>query len=952
MPSIRHVSLVQKLRWHVTGNISPTAFAIGDVDGNGDNEFVIGNLVGELFVFKGNHPEGLPWLTCKGLGTITAVAIGDIRNWGRNSVVVISAEGLCHIFDISGIEDDPHIQVQHGGDGHGSAVGDMAGSGRQLTVPATPSLRPVPDHHHHNRYHGQHHNHHHHQSHHSQSLAHATPPIPHYAGGLQGSATPRQNSTHSSFHQHTVFMPSSSSTTPIHTPSIGSNSRRGSEAASGPGSAGATGSTMAGSARTTSAMLAGLIGTPLPTTTTSSTPLTSTASSSVTVTAGAHPPSLTAGPHLGGQHSPQIAHQHTGRSINSNSSTTPLLRPQLVVMPASSPALNGQSGNLSPSTSTRAATIATMPHSSSLQSQHQQLPPHPYSSAQQAGSSQHQQPQPLSQQAQQRGSISFANASRASSPGVVVGSETPRWRFVNGRRVLEKPNLTLPVPVNINRAQIADIDGDGINELVLARTDRILHSYALHVGRTPSPPLANQNGGVGHSRKSTMASVSTTRQNTSGTTGAAGAETTAGGHHPTPSLTGSHSEGTHALNFMRLLSRTSSISTLDSNGLLSPVEERRETTIHYPSITSAGRAYATMTGVSPGASVGSEQQQQSSSSMNKSSQQQQPPVVASRLILVEKKRWALDGQIHCLSVSTDSETGMPLLLIAQPGLNFVMIDHKGTIIRPPNQVVRDTKSLSNLGAPDTPTKSLGSGDVATDIVCATYYEGHNGSGKPKNVIGLMSMDGVLALHDMKQQTARVHDLDSTHKIFGFSKLNFGRRQQQPHENHQHHHHSRRHQHPRTKGGDKADRDPFDLSDSSDSDDDDDVHGGYGRSAERLSSLKYSPRHRREYERLKKRAKQQQQQGGALIDQILEDDEGPIGSFCNNDNEGEDDDDDDDFLDLGEHEKPSLLVKHPAQPALQNDIFVGCSWSGITFFIDQDFNTAQYDFESRVCAFGA
>ena len=35
MPNTRHVSLVQKLRWHVSGNISPTAFAIGDVDGHG-----------------------------------------------------------------------------------------------------------------------------------------------------------------------------------------------------------------------------------------------------------------------------------------------------------------------------------------------------------------------------------------------------------------------------------------------------------------------------------------------------------------------------------------------------------------------------------------------------------------------------------------------------------------------------------------------------------------------------------------------------------------------------------------------------------------------------------------------------------------------------------------------------------------------------------------------------
>ncbi|KAF9971819.1 integrin alpha FG-GAP repeat-containing protein 2 [Actinomortierella ambigua] len=275
------------------------------------------------------------------------------------------------------------------------------------------------------------------------------------------------------------------------------------------------------------------------------------------------------------------------------------------------------------------------------------------------------------------------------------------------------------------------------------------------------------------------------------------------------------------------------------------------------------------------------------------------------------------------------------------------------MIKPPNQVIRDSKSLSNLGAPDTPTKTLGSGDVATDIVCATYYEGSNGNGgKPRDIIGLMSMDGVLALHDMKNQTARVHDLDSTHKIFGFSKLNFGRQQQRPHGIHPHHHISQRHQHTRSKGRGKANQEQFHLSESSDSDDDVDS-AVYGRSTERLSSLKYSPRHRREYERLKKRAKKQQQEGGAPVDQILEGDESPMTGHGDNGNGDDyDDDDDDDFIDSAEQEEPSLLVRHPSQPALQNDIFVGCSWSGITFFIDQDFNTAQYDFESRVCAFGA
>jgi hypothetical protein len=51
--------------------------------------------------------------------------------------------------------------------------------------------------------------------------------------------------------------------------------------------------------------------------------------------------------------------------------------------------------------------------------------------------------------------------------------------------------------------------------------------------------------------------------------------------------------------------------------------------------------------------------------------------------------------------------------------------------------------------------------------------------------------------------------------------------------------------------------------------------------------------------------------------------------------------------------PSLLLSEPYGSRFQrNDMFVGCSWSGITFFIDQEFNIAQYDFDARVCAFGA
>ncbi|ORY06833.1 hypothetical protein K493DRAFT_403880 [Basidiobolus meristosporus CBS 931.73] len=99
MHSVHSVSLVKRLKWHFTGNMNTHALTIGDVDNDNENEFVIGNINGDLSIFKGASLAGTPWKTCKGLGTITAIAVGDIRNYGKNSVVCINAEGECHVFD-------------------------------------------------------------------------------------------------------------------------------------------------------------------------------------------------------------------------------------------------------------------------------------------------------------------------------------------------------------------------------------------------------------------------------------------------------------------------------------------------------------------------------------------------------------------------------------------------------------------------------------------------------------------------------------------------------------------------------------------------------------------------------------------------------------------------------------------------------------------------------------
>ncbi|KAI8639534.1 hypothetical protein BD408DRAFT_263623 [Parasitella parasitica] len=97
---MRTISLVKRLKWSFSGNMNPHALVIGDVDNDNENEFVIGNLNGDLAIFKGQCEDGFPSYICRGLGTITCIAVGDVRNTGKNSVVIINAEGHAHIFDI------------------------------------------------------------------------------------------------------------------------------------------------------------------------------------------------------------------------------------------------------------------------------------------------------------------------------------------------------------------------------------------------------------------------------------------------------------------------------------------------------------------------------------------------------------------------------------------------------------------------------------------------------------------------------------------------------------------------------------------------------------------------------------------------------------------------------------------------------------------------------------
>lgn len=91
---MRAVCFVKHLEFDFQGNIYKNAIALGDVDNDGEIELVIGNMNGDLAIYKGKKC----WQKLSGLGVITAVGVGDVMNCGSNALVVICGDGWCHIY--------------------------------------------------------------------------------------------------------------------------------------------------------------------------------------------------------------------------------------------------------------------------------------------------------------------------------------------------------------------------------------------------------------------------------------------------------------------------------------------------------------------------------------------------------------------------------------------------------------------------------------------------------------------------------------------------------------------------------------------------------------------------------------------------------------------------------------------------------------------------------------
>ena len=96
---MRSVTFLDRLTLEVTGAIAQNGVCLGDVNGDGDHELVVGNDAGDLLVsrvqverFGGNVQT---WASSQQWGW------GNLLNCGHNVVVVVSGCGWVNIFDFS-----------------------------------------------------------------------------------------------------------------------------------------------------------------------------------------------------------------------------------------------------------------------------------------------------------------------------------------------------------------------------------------------------------------------------------------------------------------------------------------------------------------------------------------------------------------------------------------------------------------------------------------------------------------------------------------------------------------------------------------------------------------------------------------------------------------------------------------------------------------------------------
>ena len=95
----RSVSFVENLELEISDTLFNESLLLADVDNDEDYELVVGQINGDLLIFKGSSSK--PWRVCHHLGMICCVGAGDLWNQGENLLFCITAEGWCHIFYVS-----------------------------------------------------------------------------------------------------------------------------------------------------------------------------------------------------------------------------------------------------------------------------------------------------------------------------------------------------------------------------------------------------------------------------------------------------------------------------------------------------------------------------------------------------------------------------------------------------------------------------------------------------------------------------------------------------------------------------------------------------------------------------------------------------------------------------------------------------------------------------------
>ncbi|KAI9141459.1 hypothetical protein BKA69DRAFT_1124783 [Paraphysoderma sedebokerense] len=356
------------------------------------------------------------------------------------------------------------------------------------------------------------------------------------------------------------------------------------------------------------------------------------------------------------------------------------------------------------------------------------------------------------------------------------------------------PTFTVPVPVNISRILIADIDGDGLNELILGRTDRYLHSYSLILEDLQLAPNSStdRKSSRHNSIQQTTDTTPTDESKLPNSTIKASVSNSVPPADDSPAVLPSYSSAA-------LATVQANVTTKDA--IIESSIKRK--TIPPPIVTKDASPSS-----SPMPSVNGDSDRQSSPDGAR---------IKTKAWLSQKKMWSFDGQLGTLAVSVDSED-RPLLLVAQPGGTYVTIDYEGKKL-PSSQTLKSLNDPASSPSPVDPSSKSSSTDnfflknlnetmtfnpiryntapnntiasdtgglvvdftgkyaleVGTEIVAGLKRGGREsvsrGTKDHNDLIALVTMDGTITLHDPHYKTQKLSDLQVNHQLFSASKLN-------------------------------------------------------------------------------------------------------------------------------------------------------------------------------------